>query len=166
MATRDEIIQGGRELDDLLKTLAPKLQRNVSRAALRAGAVVLRDEIRRNAPVASGDLRRSVRVTSRARGTNVSASAKVGNRVAWYAHLAEFGTRPHVIKAPPGRGLNVNGQPRKEVDHPGIVGKPFIRPALDMKFPEVVRVVAAKYRERLTKEGLNTPAPAPVDPAE
>lgn len=166
MATRDEVIQGGRQLDDLLKTLPVKLQRNVSRAALRAGAVVLREEIRRNAPVDSGDLRRSVRVTSRARGDNVSASAKVGNRVAWYAHLVEFGTRPHVIKAPPGKGLNVAGQPRKEVNHPGIVGKPFIRPALDTKFPEVVRAVAAKYRERLTNQGLNTPAPTPVDPAE
>lgn len=166
MAIREEVVQGGRELDELLKTLAPKLQRNVSRAALRAGAVVFRDEIRRTAPTDSGALKKSVRVTSRARGNNVSASAKVGNSVAWYAHLVEFGTRPHVIKAKPGKSMNVAGQPRKEVNHPGIVGKPFIRPAADTKFPEAVRAVVAKYRERLTNQGLNTPAPAPVDPTE
>lgn len=166
MATRDETISGGRELDDLLQTLAPKMHRNINRAGLRAGAVVFREEVRANVPVASGDLKKSVRITTRARGGQVSASVKIGNSKAWYAHLVEFGTRPHIIKAKPRSGLDVNGTVRREVSHPGSQGKPFVRPAVDSKFPEAVKAVENKIRQLLNKQGLNSPAPLPSDPTE
>jgi HK97 gp10 family phage protein len=166
MASRDEVIVGGRQLDDLLKRLAPKLERNIMRGALRAGTVPIREDVKRRAPVDSGALRNSVRTTSRARKGQVSASVKVGNREAWYAHLIEFGTRPHVIKAKPGRAMQFGGRITAQVNHPGITGKPFIRPAADATTPEAIREVTKYIRKRLTKEGINTPDNAPRDPAE
>lgn len=166
MASRDEVIVGGKELDRILQTLSPKIERNIMRGALRAGAVPLRDDVKRRAPVDSGQLRESVRITSRARKGQVSASVKVGNFVAWYAHLVEFGTRPHVIKAKAGRAMRVVGIVTREVNHPGITGKPFIRPAADATTPEAIREVTKYIRKRLTKEGINTPDNAPRDPEE
>ena len=61
---REEVLTGGRQLDDLLKTLPKNIQRNILRAALREGGVVLRQEARRLAPVEDGALRRSIRVST------------------------------------------------------------------------------------------------------
>lgn len=162
MTSRDEAIVGGRELDDLLQTLAPKIQKNVQRTALRAGAKVYLGEVQARIPVASGQLRASARITSRAQGASVSASVKVGNIVAWYAHLVEFGTRPHVIRAAPGRAMRFGGVTTREVHHPGTRARPFMRPAADAGFSPAIRAYTKKLRERLTRQGLNVPgSPAP-----
>jgi HK97 gp10 family phage protein len=166
MATSDQNIAGGRELAELLQTLPVKMEKNIMRGALRAGAAVLREEVKRNAPVATGALRDSVRISTRARKGQVSASVKVGNSIAWYAHLIEFGTRPHVITAKPGSALNVNGTEVKKVKHPGIVGRPFIRPAVDHQLPAALAAVTARVRQRLTKQGINVPDPVPAGEAE
>lgn len=195
MSTRDEAIGGGRELQELLDTLPGKMQKNINRAGLRAGAAVLLPAVKQNIPVDQGDLRDSARVTSRAKGAEVSASVKVGNKKAWYANLVEYGTKPHYIKVSdvdrgPGRGIGRRGTAaRREtlasirtvnrrvlqiganfvgpsVHHPGTRPQPFMRPAIDEKLPEVLRAVTKKIHERLTKQGLNTPAPIPLDPTE
>lgn len=166
MASRDEVIVGGRQLSDDLQKLAPKIERNIMRGALRAGTVPIREEVKRRAPVDSGALRNSIRTTSRARRGQVSASVKIGNREAWYAHLVEFGTRPHVIKSKPGRAMQFGGRITAQVNHPGITGRPFIRASADAKTPEAVQDVTKYIRKRLTKEGINTPDNAPRDPEE
>lgn len=166
MSPRDQVIVGGRELADELAKFSVKLEKNIMRGALRAGAVEIRDEVRQRAPVASGDLKKSVRVTSRVQKGRVSASVKVGNTKAWYAHFVEFGTRPHVIKAKPGRAMRFGGTTTAQVSHPGIVGRPFIRPGADEATPRALVEVTKYIRARMTKERLNQPDSAPRDPAE
>lgn len=166
MTQRDETIQGGRQLDELLRTLPEKMQKNVNRTGLRAGAAVLLEEVKQNIPVASGALRDSARITSRARGGSVSVSVKVGNRQAWYAHLVEFGTRPHVITPKTASALQFGGVTTKAVQHPGTRARPFMRPSVDARLPEAVTAITAKIRERLTKQGLEVPAPLPAEPEE
>lgn len=164
MAAREELITGGRQLDDLLKTLPKKLERNVMRAALRAGGVVLREEARRQAPVDDGVLRKSIRISTRSQRGSLYASVKAGSKKAFYAHMVEFGTRPHKIKAKPQSALDVNGNPRRDVDHPGSQPHAFMRPAADLAFQEAIKAFDRKLRERMTTAGLNVPAPAPDDP--
>lgn len=159
MTAQTEVL-GTRELADFMETLPGKIQKNAQRTALRAGAKVVLDEVKQRIPVASGELLASARITSRAKGADVSASVKVGNAKAWYAHLVEFGTRPHKISAPPGSALNVNGTVTRSVDHPGIQGRPFMRPAADVSFVPAIEAYKVALRKRLTKQGLNTPAPA------
>jgi HK97 gp10 family phage protein len=164
MSTQQQLIGGGRELDQLLQTLPAKIHKNILRAALRAGAAVVREEARNQVPVASGALRRSIRITTRAKRGETYASVKAGGPIAYYAHMVEFGTRPHRIEAPANSALNVEGSARREVDHPGSRARPFMRPAADAAFTPAIQAVQAKLRERLTERGLNVPAPLPADP--
>lgn len=166
MTVRNETIVGGKELDDLLRTLPAKLHKNVNRAGLRAGAKVYLDEVKTRIPKDSGQLAASARITTRARGDDISASVKVGNFVAWYAHLVEFGTRPHVIRAKPGGAMRFGSVEARTVHHPGTRAQPFMRPTADAKLGAAVRAVTDKIRQRLTKQGINVPAPLPSDPAE
>lgn len=166
MSSRNEVIVGGRELSDQLQQFSVKLEKNIMRGALRAGAVEIRDEVRQRAPVASGDLKKSIRVTSRVKRGQVSASVKVGNAVAWYAHLIEFGTRPHIIRSKPGRAMRFGSTTTAQVNHPGIAGRPFIRPSADEATPRAIAEVTKYIRARMTKERLNMADTAPRDPAE
>lgn len=197
MSGRQENIRGGRELDELLKTLPEKMQRNVNRAGLRAGAQVIKDEVDRQVPRDTGDLAATVRITSRINKAtgNVSASVKAGGKYkgvdAWYARLVEYGTKPHLVQvSDKDRGINrrtgkqisvttINRQQAERsslniggnlvgpsVQHPGAKGRPFMRPAADIAMAPAVEAVTKKIRERLTKQGLNTPAPIPSDPEE
>lgn len=190
MTTRDEAVTGGAELDRLLQTLPGKVQKNVTRAALRAGAAVLLREVRQRIPVDQGVLRTTSRISARNTPQEVQVSVKVGGKHkgvdGWYARLVEYGTRQHYIKVADvdrGRGRKrgtlatistVNRRVLQiganfvgpSVLHPGARAQPFMRPAVDAKFNEAIAAVTAKVRERLTREGLDSPPPLPVDPAE
>lgn len=195
MATRDESIVGGRELDRLLQTLPVNVERNIMRSALRAGGVVLRNKARQLVPQEDGDLLRSIRVTSRVRKGQVQIGVKAGNSVAFYAHMVEYGTRPHYVEVSdidrgPGRGRGRRGTAGRQetlasirsvnrrvlqiganfvgpsVHHPGSRPKPFMRPAVDAGFVPAVAAVQAQIRKLLNKRGISTPSPVPSDPTE
>lgn len=159
----DQNIIGGRQLDQLLQTLPVKMEKNIMRSALRAGAAVILTEVQQRIPTDTGQLRASARITTRYRRGEVSASVKVGNFVAWYAHLVEFGTRDHKIVDPQG-GMSFNGRIVHMVDHPGTTAQPFMRPAADAAHAQAVAAVTAKIRQRLTTAGINAPDPSPPDP--
>ena len=73
---------------------------------------------------------------------------------AWYAHLVEFGTRPHSVargaKLESGKGR----RPLRQVApfHPGARPKPFLRPAFEAHKGSVLALVRARLREALTKK--------------
>lgn len=165
MAGSEQNIIGGRELDELLQTLPAKIEKNIMRSALRAGANVLRDRAKELAPKDDGYLQQSIRVVTRARGGQVSASVKAGNSIAFYAHMVEYGTRPHTIKAKRAQALFFNGKAVKDVAHPGARPKPFMRPAADAGLAASVAAVQQKVRERLTKAGIEVPEQADSDNA-
>lgn len=158
----DEVIVGGRELANFLQQLPVKVEKNILRAALRAGGIVFREEARDNVPVEDGDLKASIRVTTRMKRGTIYASVKAGGRRAPHWHWVEFGTKPHKIKAKKQAALAFGGKIARTVDHPGARPKPYMRPALDAKSSAAIAAVAAKIRERLTKEGINVPAPEPI----
>jgi HK97 gp10 family phage protein len=151
-------VSGLKELNVFLDTLPDKLQKNVMRAALRAGAKVIADQARENVPVASGKLKKDITIGTRSRGGVVTASVKAGAKSAWYAKFVEFGTAAHEINAKPGSVMMFNGQIAIRVNHPGAKPQPFMRPALDARGQAAVQAVAEKMREVLaTKHGLSVP---------
>lgn len=161
-------ILGGKELAKALAELPIKIERNIMRAALRAGASVVATEARRNVPVDSQELKRSIRTSSNSKRGMVEANAVVGNRKAkkgWYATFVEFGTAPHMIRAGKNKPMlsfrDRNGVWHRvlEVNHTGAKAKPFMRPAFDTKSEEAIKAVADKIRERLTNENINVVAP-------
>lgn len=184
MAEETSII-GGRRLHQELQSLPVRIERNILRAALGAGARVIRDEAKQNVPVQMGDLKRSIKVSTNSKRGTVTAKVKAGDKKAFYAHMVEYGTKAHVIKVKEEdrpinyrltrrrgvltrvsirtinrRGLLIgNNFVGSRVDHPGAQPRPYLRPALDNKSDAAIAAVAAKVRERLTQEGINVPAP-------
>ena len=159
-------ILGGKALAKQLSELPLKIERNIMRAALRAGAAVVAAEARLNVPVDSAELKSTIRTSSNSKRGMVEANAVVGSRKkGWYATFVEFGTAPHVIKA----GKNAtrlsfrtkDGQwiSASEVNHTGAKAKPFMRPAFDSKGEDAIKAVADKIGERLTDDKINIVAP-------
>jgi HK97 gp10 family phage protein len=146
---------GGKELFELLQTLPAKLEKNIMRGALRAGAKVILDEAKQNVPVSSGDLRDSLRVSTSGKGGKVMASVKAGNKKVWYSRLVEFGVAAHNINASGNGFLSFGGFFTKSVQHPGFQAKAFLRPAFDSKNSEAIEEIGRHIGKRLTKQGLN-----------
>lgn len=155
----EESIIGGRELDALLQTLSVKVERNILRAALRAGANEFKAAAKQGVPVHDGDLQRSIRVSVSSKRGTVYASLKAGGKKAPHWHWVEFGTAAHKIRAKSQHALSFGGTTVSEVDHPGARPQPFMRPAFDSASAAAIAAVAAKIRQRLTNEGINVPAP-------
>lgn len=162
MANNQNIL-GGRALDDALKTLSPKIEKNIMRSALRAGVNVIKNEAKQEVPVRTGTLRKSLKVSTRSKNGTVTAVLKADSRVAPHAHLVEFGTRPHKIKPRNGDALVIGGHVVADVEHPGARPKPFLRPSFDSKAPQAIAAVAEQIRKRLTAQGINVPAPEAIE---
>lgn len=161
-------INGGKQLGQFLQSLPLKIEKNIMRAALRAGARVIANEAKLNVPIQDGDLKRSIRTGSNAKKGRVEAYAKAGDKKAWYYRFVEFGTAAHIIKGRNGGMLRFMAKDGKaiqtlQVSHPGAIAKPYMRPALDSKSGEAVMAVSNKIRERLTQEGINSLAPEGSD---
>lgn len=178
-------VTGLADLQKLLDTLPAKLEANVMRGALRAGANVIKEQAKVNVPVGkpgtrnaerygayAGALRDSIRVGARIKGGTVTAYIKAGGKTkggadAYYATMVEFGTKPHYITINGSgkeagranyRSLVIGGQfVGPYVAHPGARSRPFMRPAMDAKATEAVVAAAEYMKKRLaTKEGLDT----------
>lgn len=178
-------IKGLKELDAVLKSLPEKIEQNVMRGAIRAGQKVMldavREKLRSNGSVMSGDLINSLRIQfdrkARKRGW-VNAKLVVGSKEAFYAHMLEFGTAAHFISikedAKPKRQTRrgerkygyrtINKMVKRgslvigkhfvgqSVSHPGSSPKPFIRPAFDESQQAAIEAFAEYVRKRLPKE--------------
>ena len=119
-------ISGGAELDAFLQQVSAKVEKNIMRSALRAGANVFKDAAKARVPVELGALRRSIRVNTGYKKGRVSASVKAGNKKAWYWQFVEFGTAPHVIEAKRASALAFGGTVTQRVQHPGARPHPFL----------------------------------------
>ncbi len=151
----DIAVEGLAELERDLQQFVTKLQRNVLRASLRAGAKVFLEEARRQVPVGkSGALRRSLKLSVRTRRGVPVAYVRAGDKTAWYAHLVEFGTAAHYIKPKRRKSLFFASLAREVVNHPGAKKRPFMRPAFDQGSPGAIKAMSAYMRRRIEREGL------------
>ena len=149
-------IKGGAELNKFLQQLPAKMEANVLRSAMRAGANVIKDEAKANVPVASGLLRDGLKVSTSSRRGKVTAKVKATGKHAHIAPWLEYGTAAHRIVAK-GKGMYFGGKVVRSVEHPGISPRPFLRPALDSRAQQAVVAVGNAIKKRLaTKHGLDT----------
>jgi len=167
VAERNVHFKGMSELSKFMEQLAPKMEANVMRAALNAGAKIVADAAKNNCPVSepsrknkrlygakAGDLRNSIRRGSsiKQRKGKVTAYVRAGGKskktggLVYWAPMVEYGTQAHD-----------NGG----WWHPGTkdTHKPFMRPALDAESEHALAVIANFIKQRLeTKHGLDTSA--------
>lgn len=149
------MLRGERETRDFFTSFPMKLQKNVLRGALRAGANPIKDTARANIHSISGLTAKGIRVFTGSRDGKVTATIRTTGPHAHVGNWLEFGTAAHAIRPKDGTWLYFGGVFLREVMHPGARPYPFLVPAMDSRRNDVV-YAAAKYMEsRLTKEGLN-----------
>lgn len=125
-------MKGLSELQSSLNKLPDKLRDNALKNASAAGARVIRNEAKRLVKVDSGTLQDSIVVvrTFKQRGRRVKLKGAVVLGIKgvarYYAHLVEFGSS-------------------KQSPHP------FMRPALDSKASEALKVIAEKLAKEIAK---------------
>jgi hypothetical protein len=143
-------MEGLAELQAFLQELPARVESNIMRGAIRAGAKPVADEARQLAPSlkdpdprrTAGALKKSVRVMSvRSRGGVVQGGVAVGGRVklgrgnkrqeadAFYAHMVERGTAK-------------------------MGAQPFFRPAIDGKVQAAIDATANYIRQRIAAGAL------------
>lgn len=150
-------VKGLAELDKFFDDLVPKMQRNIMRGALRAGAVPVRDQAKANVHSVTGALKDGIKISTGVKGGVVSAKVRVTGKHAFVAHWLEFtGAAPHWIKPRSRKSLFLAGLAREAVYHPGFKPKPFMRPALDAQATAAVVATGEYIKRRLTKQGLDT----------
>lgn len=151
-------IKGFSQLDQFLREFPEKMERNILRGALRAGAKVVLPVAQGNIHPVSGALSKSLKL--RTGSQNGRVTAKVYTRV-FYSRFVEYGTKPHVIKAKDGGALFFGGGFVESVQHPGSKaangGFGFMRNALDTQATAAVLAVGEYIKKRLsTKYGIDT----------
>lgn len=168
-------IKGLDELQKLLDTLPAKLESNVMRGALRAGASVIREQAKANVPVGrpsaknarlygayAGALRDSIKLSVSLKRGVIKATIRAGGKKSggadvYYATMVEMGTKPHKIKGRNGHALSFAGGLVQSVAHPGSRSRPYMRPAFDAKAQAAIVAAAEYIKNRLsTKQGLDT----------
>lgn len=154
MATQVQV-KGLKELDKFLQQLPAKVEKNILRSALRAGANVVKEEAKARVPVDSGLLRDGLKVSTRSRRGKVTATVKTTGKHGFIAGWLEFGTAAHKIVGKAGGMLSFLGKFAKGVEHPGTRPRPFMRPALDAAAQKAVIAAGEQIRRRLTKQGIN-----------
>lgn len=152
MSDDDVHVKGLAELGRFLDALPVKIEKNIMRSALRAGATVLAKAARESVHKVSGATAKSIKVGTKVKGGRVIAYVKAKH---FTARFLEWGTRPHFIAARSAKALSVGGVFRTGVEHHGARPFPFMRPALDTRIVEAVVAVGEKIKQRLTKEGLD-----------
>lgn len=170
-------VKGLDELSKFLDQLPHKLQANVLKSALRAGAKPIAADAKRRCPVGEpsaegkrlyghykGALRDSIRIGTIFKRGRATAVVKVGGKSKgadiWYAHIIEFtGAAAHAVRGKLGGSLFLGGLFRRSVHHPGMKARPFLRPALNAQAQNAMVETAKYLRTRLsTKEGLSAAA--------
>lgn len=129
-------IEGLKELDRALKELPLKIQGNILRGAVRAGAQVIRKDAMARAPVDKGKLKRNIRIQRSRKSTNTSEKATVGVRArgkkddpsnAYYWKFVELGTSK-------------------------MAAHPFLRPAFEAMKMKAVEAIRTYLGSRIESE--------------
>lgn len=148
-------IEGGKQVEEALKALGSKVAKSISNKALRQGANILKEEMKAQVPVRSGALKKSIKVKKNSFDRDTKAQTyTIGptGKVAFIARFIEYGTSTHKIKVGKMRVLanSKSGQIfGKEINHPGLKPKPFIRPAFDSKKGTAVDKVTEVIRSEV-----------------
>ena len=146
--------KGLTELDDVLAGLPGKLGDQTVNTILRkaAGPLVKRAKALSSNADVTGDTTKSIGILANRRQNLITVGPRRGGQFKGQtAHLQEYGTAPHVIRAKaPGGVLAFAGTVTTQVNHPGTAAQPFMRPAYDETKGEVVESIKAQCKEIIT----------------
>ena len=161
-------LTGFRELDAALHKLDQKVAEKIAKAGCRAGARLVQQVAIRNAPLGRGKTRSKgkgrMRGTLRA-GIKLSLKRIPGYSVvywvqaskdAFYAHMVEWGTKQHTIKAKHKEYLTIPTRKGlaylKQVTHPGIRKRLFLTRAFEDNWKRALEKMKTTMWPMIEKE--------------
>ncbi len=174
-------VKGRERVAAFFDALPAEIETKLLRGAARAGATVIADGARQDAP--AEEVRAAIRVRTAVEPGRATGKVTISGQ--WPRSLAlwaEYGTSPHYITVDDsqrgGRSVGrinrqakdsvlvINGQPvGKTVFHPGARAAPFLRPALDMKQAAAIAAAQAYINARVTPGGITGDADTGDDDA-
>ena len=142
-------VEGGEQLLKELAALGGNV-RSTARTAVRAGAKVIQAQAEMNAEtIATRPAKHTqIKISQRVKGT---IEAMLGpSKRKWFYRYFEMGVTPHEITGNPlvfegDNGLVIIGG----VHHPGLVARPWLRPAFDSKQGEAPAAVEDVFRQAI-----------------
>ena len=171
MVSNQFAVGGLAELDQLMKSLPAKIEKNVLKGALRAGQKVMlqgaKNHLSEVTKRDSGALENILRIRLARKAERfgwVRSYLVAGDKYAFYSHMVEFGTAsfysgagktvgaPYVIAAQAKKSLFFGGEAKEVVLHPGIKPKPFMRPAMDEQAENSLKAMIQFMQKRIPKE--------------
>lgn len=127
-------IKGFKELSAKMNKIEQQLASKILKAGARKFATEVKKQAKRNAPVKSGNLKKTMRHQVRQNKKHGMVIAKVGpDKSAWYGNIIQHGARKHKIKAKKAKTLAFGGARAKSVNHPGIKKNQFLSKAFEQK---------------------------------
>jgi len=155
MSNKTELI-GFDDLNFYLNTFTSKVEKRILKTALSAGAAVIKKQAKRNVSRRTGTLRKAIK-HKRLKGNKAVVRifvdrGKKSKNDGWYGHIVEGGAKPHKILPRRGRGLSISGRVVKEVNHPGMQAKPFMKPSLNSSYKEAILATGKRMRVLIDKE--------------
>lgn len=156
-------LEGFDELERALMQLGKKVAKKVTKSAMSKARRVVVVDIRERVPVRHGDLKRSIGAKRITRSRKQQATDVIGARSrkrmldgkpinpANYAHIVEFGSKPHAIFPKAGGMLSLPIGLRPYVRHPGAKPQPFMRPAWRASAPKALSVFKREYAKGVRK---------------
>jgi HK97 gp10 family phage protein len=136
-------VDGLRELQDKLRNLAPNIARNGLRAAVAAGAALIRNEARQKAPKDTGEMARDIMIKRERDSTTYRALYSVFVRTGKKSRLG-------------GKGRNVAKDSYYwrfvEFGTAKMAAKPFMRPAFESQKEKAVDAIRDKLAARIAEE--------------
>lgn len=146
----------------------------IMRKAVRAGAAPYRKAVKQGAPRKGGLLKKSIFIKVKQYPSGVSV-AVIGPRVkdknakpttrprktpevdAFYSHMVERGTKPHLMPKPGGKPARMKiaaGQVVSFVRHPGAAPSPYISKASRVSARGATSLFAKKLGDEIRKDAL------------
>lgn len=174
-------VKGMDGVKQFLRSLPAKLESNVLKGALKAGADVIAEAARENCH--SDDVRAAIKTSAKVADHRVTAKIEIKGEGAYKAVWLEYGTSAHFISVDdsvregrtvgrinrqgkaakkagsvgPAATLVINGKPVGEtVWHPGARPHPFLRPALDLHEEQALAAMRGHIVQKMTKAGIET----------
>ena len=153
--------EGYKELQDRIAQFPARFRRNAMRGGMRAALTILKKgadkRLAQRTKTRTGQLRRTLRTSTQSfnDGARLQGRVSVGgvNRArkgkAWYAHIIERGSKPHIIDPRNGGALLIGGRFAKSVKHPGTAATWFMRDTAQQDGPKAEKAFAAYVEKRV-----------------
>lgn len=150
-------VQGARRLQRLLRSLPDDVSGPVKVAIRESAEVVQADWAKRAAPLSqrmahAALSKAAIGKSNNGFGARVGFRTKAMRELAWFAHLIEFGTRPHSLSK--GATLRRRRSGLKPgAMHPGTPARPTLGPALRANRRWILKRIRKAVRQALWRGG-------------